>query len=97
MAFELKTMENGQVLNHMLIVQHLSSGDYDLSEHQTIDGAWDAEKYAQWVKDYPGGIEAAESEFRSSVEWYWPSDALKAAEEGYTWPVRLGFVIEIED
>jgi len=92
MSYKLATMENGQEINHMLIVQHLDSGNYDYSEHQTVDAAVEA-AYSEVPEKYEG----LKEEIKKSMEWYWPAEALDAAENGYSWPVELGFVEDIED
>lgn len=97
MNFKLATREDGQAINHMLIVQHIESGDYDFSEYQTVDAAVDA-ALAEVPECTKSGYLAngmdLRAEIESSLEWYWPNEALKAAESGYGWPIDLGFVLE---
>lgn len=98
--FKLATKEDGQAINHMLIVQHLESGDYDFSEHQTVDAAVEAamaEVPESTKSGYEDNGQDLRAEIESTIEWYWPDEALKAAEEGYGWPVALGFVEEDEE
>ena len=82
-----------------IIVQALD-GYYDYSEYSSPKAAWEAEKSAPWVEEYiqnHGAIEGAEAEFLASLIEATPAEALAAAEDGYGWPLVLGFVEEVEE
>lgn len=78
----------------VIIVQSLESGDYDYSEYGCAEAAWEAEQSESWVKE--GDIEANHEEFLLSLTTYTREEVLAAANDDYSWPVELGFVIEIE-
>jgi hypothetical protein len=79
-----------------IIVQSLPSGDYDYSEHGSLEAAWEAEKSEGWVQEHAehegNSIETAKAEFLESLSAYSQNEAIEAAQSGYTWPVKLGFV-----
>ena len=79
------------------IIQHLpSSGDFDYSEHGSVEGAWESEKSEAWVQDAieEGGrsLEECQEEFIGTLCEYTGQEVLKAHEDGYTWPTALGLV-----
>ena len=82
-----------------IIFQALDSGYYDYSEFGSVEAAWEAEKSEPWVKvhiEEGGTIESAEAEFLATLTEATPEDALAAAEDGYGWPEKLGFVEDVE-
>lgn len=95
--YKLATMENGQVINHMLIVQHLPSGSYDLSSEGTVDAAVEAAFADARHADGDTPDDELREQVVKSIEWYWPSEALAAAENNEGWPISLGFVIEVDE
>ena len=78
------------------IIQHLpSSGDFDYSEHGSVEGAWESEKSEAWVQDAikeGETLEDCRQEFLSTLCEYTGQEVLKAHEYGYTWPNALGLV-----
>ena len=79
------------------IIQHLpSSGDFDYSEHGSVEAAWESEKSEAWVQtEIKGGdktLEDCHQEFLSTLCEYTEQEVLKAHEDGYTWPTELGLV-----
>jgi len=92
--FKVAIMETGQALNHLLIVQHLPTGDHDLTDYGTVDAAVDA----AFADARHADAETPDAELRkqveASIDWYYPEEALKAAQDGYDWPLNLGFIIE---
>lgn len=95
--YKLATMENGQAINHMLIVQHLPSGSYNLSEEGTVDAAVESAFVDARQADEEASDEELREQVAASIEWYWPSEALAAAENGEGWPISLGFVVEDDE
>ena len=82
-----------------IVFQSLPSGDYDYSEFESADAAWNSEKDEAWVQAHienGGTIESARAEFLSTLSEATPDEALQAASNGYTWPQGLGFVEAIE-
>ena len=82
-----------------IVFQSLPSGDYDYSEFQSADAAWESEKDEAWVQTHienGGTIESARAEFLASITEATPDEAIQAASNGYTWPQGLGFVEAID-
>lgn len=77
------------------LVQHLEVGNYDYSEYNTLEGAWDAEKSEHWVDECPS-LEDAKKEFLATLKEYSQDEILKEADLGYNWPIELGFVNQFE-
>lgn len=82
------------------IVQHTERGNYNYSEHSSLDAAWEAEKGESWVSDWVSNadyedeiaINEARQSFIASLCEYSKDEILAAADEGYGWPEELGFV-----
>lgn len=83
-----------------IIIQSLPSGDYNYSELGSLEAAWEAEKSEHWVQEHAehegNSIETAKAEFMDTLSEYSQEEAIKAAQNGYTWPTALGFVEEME-
>jgi len=88
MTYEL----TGKNADSMIIVAHLDSGTYDYSEHGTVDAAAEALLSEWWTPGHELSRDDALAQCLESIEWYWPSEALAKAGEGYAWPLELGFV-----
>ena len=79
------------------IIQHLpSSGDFDYSEHGSVEAAWESEKSEAWVQqdaiEEGKTLEECQEEFIGTLCEYTEQEVLKAHEDGYTWPTALGLV-----
>jgi hypothetical protein len=74
-----------------VIMQSLRSGDYDYSEFDSLKAAWEAERLHPWVKESKSK-EKSKQEFLSTLEVYSQEETLEAAEAGYDWPVKFGYV-----
>jgi hypothetical protein len=82
------------------IIQHTESGDYDYTDSLSIDMA--AQKIsAEIIKlsagaDKEKSIEDAMNEAYASLAVYTPEQIKSAAEFGYSWPVKFGYVEDNE-
>lgn len=76
-----------------IIFQALPSGYYDYSEFGSAEAAWESEKCESWINEIEE--ETARQEFFSTLEEATQEEALQAAEDGYGWPIELGFVEKV--
>ena len=79
-----------------IIMQHTPCGDYvidrtTLSVDAAIERAWESEKGEDWVKEHTN-INDAKAEFLGTIVAYSDQEALQAAQNGYGWPEKFGFV-----
>jgi hypothetical protein len=81
-----------------IIFQSLESGYFDYSESGTEEAAWEDEKAQSWVKDSVAegkSLAECKAEFLNSLTTATKLETLEAANNGYAWPLNLGFVVEI--
>lgn len=90
-------------------VQHIDSGDFDYSEHDSFDAAAIAARDEWYPRvneiayiDEDGNsvkhtAESALQETKDTMSIYSRDEIMSSAKSGYRWPISLGFVEEVDD
>jgi hypothetical protein len=88
-------------------VQHIESGDFDYSEYDSLDevidvatSEWfprvnDIKEIAEDGTEVKHTLETARAETAAHIQAYTQSEILEAANEDFSWPIKLGFVEEV--
>lgn len=73
---------------------------YDYSDCGSEEAAWEKEQSERWVKEAMSegkSLQECENEFLESLTTTTKEEAKKAAEDGYAWPLVLGFVEQTDE